>query len=92
MLDSVCKFYSEKGRFPTEEEIDSYLYNPELPPLDFIIRTGGEQRLSNFMLWQASYAEMYFEKKYWPEFSEDDLQTAIQWFLDRERRFGAVLA
>ncbi len=64
------------------------LYAPDLPDPDLIIRTSGEQRLSNFLLWQASYAEFYVTPKLWPEFTKDDLIRAIKEFEQRERRFG----
>ena len=60
------------------------------PYPDFIIRTSGEQRLSGFLSWQAAYAELYFDPVLWPDFSEQRLQTAFDWFADRERRFGQV--
>lgn len=74
----------------TEEAIESVLYTAELPPLDFIIRTGGETRLSNFMIWQAAYAELYFTDTLWPDFTEACLDEAIQSFLHRNRRFGGI--
>lgn len=64
-----------------------YMYN-ELPPIDFLIRTSGEQRVSNFMLYQLSYAEMYFSKIYFPDFSKDEFEKAIDYFNERDRRFG----
>lgn len=70
------------------ETIAANLYHPELPDADLIIRTSGEQRLSNFMLWRSAYSELYFTKKHWPEFSEDDLDEALLEFAKRERRFG----
>lgn len=74
----------------TEEAIESVLYTAELPPLDFIIRTGGETRLSNFMIWQAAYAELYFTDTLWPDFTEACLDEAIRSFLHRNRRFGGI--
>lgn len=68
--------------------INKYLYGPDLPPLDLIIRTSGEQRLSGFMLWQAAYAELKFVLKNWPAFSVQDLEEALQDYAQRERRFG----
>lgn len=59
-----------------------------LPEPDLIIRTGGEQRLSNFLTWQLVYSELYFTKKYWPEFTEKDLDEALSDFSGRQRRFG----
>lgn len=72
----------------TPELIRSHLYGPDLPDLDFIIRTSGEQRTSGFMLWQAAYAELYFSPLFWPEFSAHDLDEALQEFSNRQRRFG----
>ena len=72
----------------SEELIAENLYEPELPPLDMVIRTSGEQRLSNFMLWRASYAELYFTDTYWPDFDEAALEEALAWYQQRRRRFG----
>ncbi len=71
-----------------EELVSEYLYAPDLPPIDFIIRTSGEQRLSNFMLWRAAYSELYFTDKFWPEFSVDDLDNALSEYARRQRRHG----
>jgi undecaprenyl diphosphate synthase len=64
------------------------LYEPDIPALDLIIRTSGEQRLSNFMLWRAAYSELYFTNKHWPAFSEEDLDEALKEYAKRNRRFG----
>ena len=72
----------------TEKLIEKYLSTAGLPDPDLIIRVGGEQRLSNFVLWQGAYSELYFSKKYWPEFSEKDLDKAIKEYKIRARRFG----
>ena len=72
-----------------EEVIDANLYQP-LPPIDLVIRTSGELRISNFMLWQSAYAEFYFPKKYFPDFGPEDLDIAIEEFRKRNRRFGGV--
>lgn len=71
-----------------EELFESKLYTAGLPDPDLLIRTGGEARLSNFLLWQASYAEIYFTDTAWPDFTEDDLLAAIGSFQRRQRRFG----
>ncbi|MCX6718345.1 MAG: polyprenyl diphosphate synthase [Candidatus Staskawiczbacteria bacterium] len=71
-----------------EKLFEAYLSTTGLPTPDFIIRAGGEMRLSNFVLWQAAYAELYFSPKYWPDFSEQDLDTALAEFDKRARRFG----
>lgn len=73
----------------TPKVIREYLYHPEIPDVDFIIRTSGEQRLSNFMLWRAAYSELYFTaEKHWPAFTVEDLDKALQDYGERARRFG----
>jgi len=72
----------------TEEDFAQHLYNPEVPDLDLIIRTSGEQRLSGFFPWQGIYAELLFVKKHWPDFTKDDLDDAIIEYANRQRRFG----
>lgn len=71
-------------------DVNNLLYSYEQPNLDFIVRTGGEQRLSNFMLWQAAYAELYFTKTLWPDFKKAQLLEALKEFQSRDRRFGAI--
>lgn len=80
----------EKGLPITEETISQNLWVPELPEVDLVIRTSGEQRLSNFMLWQSAYAEIYFTDCLWPDFGDDELDAAINWFSERKRRFGGL--
>ncbi len=63
---------------------------PDTAPLDLMIRTGGEQRLSDFLLWEAAYAELWFTPRFWPDFGRDDLETALTEFKARERRFGGL--
>jgi len=75
-----------------EALIDSHLYTADLPDPDLLIRTGGEARLSNFLLWQASYAEIYFTDIMWPDFRRDAFCSAIEEFQSRERRFGKTSA
>jgi undecaprenyl diphosphate synthase len=72
----------------TPEAIEKYLYAPEIPPVDLIIRTSGEHRISNFMLWRAAYAELYFIEKHWPDFTAKDLDVALADYAQRQRRFG----
>jgi len=67
-----------------------FLYTQELPDPDLLIRTSGEMRISNFLLWQLSHAELYFPRKYWPDFKRGDLEEAIREYQRRERRFGGV--
>ena len=68
--------------------INSHLYTKNLPDVDLLIRTSGEQRISNFLLWQIAYAELYFTDVYWPDFSKDDFNLALENYKSRERRFG----
>ena len=79
----------EKGEVTTEI-FEKYLYTAGQPSPDFIIRTSGEQRLSNFMLWQCAYAEFYFPKTYWPDFDKKELIKALEEYSKRNRRFGAI--
>jgi undecaprenyl diphosphate synthase len=73
----------------TAETVESYIESARiLPPLDLLIRTSGEHRVSNFFLWEIAYAELYFTDKQWPEFGREDLMEALQDFASRERRFG----
>ena len=74
----------------TAEAIEAHLDTADLPPLDLLIRTSGEVRLSNFLLWQSAYAELYFTDKLWPEFKPADLQAALDQFARRERRYGGL--
>ncbi|MGR5340105.1 isoprenyl transferase [Vibrio astriarenae] len=73
-----------------EAVITQHLTMSDLPEVDLLIRTSGECRISNFMLWQLAYAEMYFTPVYWPDFGEDNLVEAVTWFVNRERRFGCT--
>lgn len=76
----------------TEAQLAAHLDTAGIPDPDLIIRTSGEQRLSNFLLWQAAYAELVFTPRYWPDFGPDDLDAAIETFDARERRFGGLVA
>lgn len=78
------------GREFTPRDLRNHLDVPDLPDLDLMIRTGGEIRLSNFLLWQAAYAEFVFSDKLWPDFDELDLRAALCEFAGRGRRFGAI--
>jgi undecaprenyl diphosphate synthase len=72
----------------TEDAFHAYLYKPELPDVDLLIRTSGEQRTSGFMLWRAAYAELLFVPKMWPDFTVEDLSDCISEYSRRQRRFG----
>lgn len=71
-----------------EKSLSPYLSMAYAPEPDLFIRTGGEQRISNFLIWQLAYTELYFTEKYWPDINAKDLQAAFQWYANRERRFG----
>jgi undecaprenyl diphosphate synthase len=74
----------------TQDQLAQHLSTAGMPEVDLLIRTGGEQRISNFLLWQAAYAELYFTDMLWPEFDESELSKALHWYATRERRFGKV--
>ena len=74
----------------TEEKLSAAMDHPEIPDRDLIIRTWGELRTSNFLLWESAYSELYFSKKYWPDWQPEDLKEAIEAFASRNRRYGGV--
>ena len=74
----------------TQAQLAEYLSTAHMPDPDLLIRTGGEQRISNFLLWQAAYAELYFTDVMWPEFHTPQLAMALDWYKTRKRRFGWV--
>lgn len=74
----------------TIDAISNHLYTAGLPDPDLVIRTSGELRLSNFMIWQCAYSELVFPDKYWPDFCEDDLIESIEIYKSRSRRFGSA--
>ena len=80
----------ENGQILTENECSNLLYTRNQPDVDLLIRPGGEKRLSNFLLYQMSYAELYFSDTYWPDFKLDSLVDAIYWYQNRNRRFGGL--
>ncbi len=74
----------------TEELLSRHMYTGELPDPDLVVRTSGELRLSNFLIWQSAYAEYYFAPVYWPDFGREELHKALQHFISRDRRYGLV--
>ena len=79
----------EQGITPKSlEDVKAHMQTSDLPAVDLLIRTGGEQRISNFLLWDSAYAELYFSAKFWPDFTANDLDDAIADFANRNRRFG----
>jgi len=90
IVDSIKQIIT-KGLKPdeiTEEVVSKFMYAPALADPDFIIRTSGEYRTSGFLLWESAYSELYFSKKLWPDFNEQDLDEALEEFSSRQRRFG----
>jgi undecaprenyl diphosphate synthase len=79
-----------RGERITPDSISSRLYHPDMPDPDLLIRTGGEMRISNFLLWQAAYAELWFTPVYWPDFNREHLYEAIRDYQKRDRRFGRI--
>ena len=80
----------EDGEILTDDEFSNLLYTRNQPDVDLLIRPGGEKRLSNFLLYQMSYAELYFSDIYWPDFKLESLIDAIYWYQNRNRRFGGL--
>ena len=90
IVDAVNTIITQKPTVPVSvEQFADYLYTPDVPPVDLLLRTSGEQRLSNFMLWRAAYSELMFVDKHWPDFSVADLDAALEEYAGRQRRFGS---
>ena len=92
ILDAITRFCEKKPgkRGITEKQFRKYLYDPAMHDPDLLVRTGGDKRISNFLLWQISYTELYFTDVLWPDFDKKDLQAAIEDFSKRERRYGGL--
>ena len=92
IVDAVNKMLASPDRPEkiTEQNFVNYLYAPDIPDPDLMIRTSGEMRLSNFLLWELSYSELYVTDTLWPDFGEKDIDEALQNFAARDRRFGGV--
>ena len=90
IVDAINRILREKMLEIDENSFRNYLYLPDVPDPDLIIRTSGEMRLSNFLIWQSAYSELYFTEKLWPDFTKDDFIKALENFSKRERRFGGV--
>lgn len=91
--NEICRAVAkvvEQGLEITEDTIESHLDTAGIPPVDILIRTGGEQRLSNYLLWQSSYAELFFTDTYWPDFTPEEIDSIIGAYYSRERRFGGL--
>ena len=89
-IEQAAERYARDLGTPDAKPLESYLATAGIPDPDLLIRTGGEQRISNYMLWQCAYTEFYFTEKLWPDFSEDDFNEALESFKSRDRRYGKV--
>ena len=89
IVDAARRFVAEAGPDAPDEEFGRFMYAPDMRDPELIIRTSGEQRLSNFLLWQSAYAELVFSDALWPDFGPDDLRAAFDEYSARSRRFGA---
>ena len=87
---AVQKLLKENVTTVTEQSFSEYLYTAGLPDVDMIVRTSGEKRISNFLLYQSAYAELYFTDVLWPDFNVAELEKALEWFNGRKRRYGNV--
>ena len=92
IVNSVNNYFKNKKNIKkiTEKNIESGLYTKGQPDVDLLIRTGGQQRMSNFLLWQSAYAELFFSKKLWPDFDEKIFVDALYFFQNTERKFGSI--
>lgn len=90
IVQAVNRLILEKKRLVTEEDISSHLYTAGCPEPDLIVRTGNEQRISNFLTWQSTYSEFYFSPKMWPDYTIGDVDIAVRDFAGRGRRWGGV--
>ncbi|SMO41173.1 undecaprenyl diphosphate synthase [Balnearium lithotrophicum] len=90
IVDAVNRIIGSGKEKVNLDEFKNYLYMPELPDLDLLIRTSGELRISNFLLWQSAYTELWFTDTLWPDFTEEEFKKAIEDFRKRERRFGGI--
>lgn len=89
-LNQAIKYIRENNVILDEKDIFKYLSTNKSGMVDLLIRTGGEKRLSNFLLLESCYAELYFIDKYWPDFTKNDLDNAIEYYLSRDRRYGGI--
>jgi len=91
IVNAINKIIDSKINNIDESSLSEFLYTSNIPDPDLLIRTGDEHRISNFLLWQVAYTEIYFSKVFWPDFKEKDLDAAINDFKSRERRFGKLI-
>ena len=90
LVDAVQRIVDSGVKRVSEKTIVSHLYDPEMPDPDLVIRTSGEYRVSNFLLWEMAYSELVFSETLWPDFRREHLYAAIKEYQDRDRRYGGV--
>jgi undecaprenyl diphosphate synthase len=90
IVDAVNALIAQGAKYVTEKDISTALYTGDMPDPDLVIRTSGEMRVSNFLLWQIAYSELYVTPTYWPDFRDENLREAVREFQRRERRFGGL--
>ena len=90
IVDAVNKLISKGKTAITEEDITKEIYSGAVPPPDMIVRTGGEMRLSNFLLWQSAYSELFFTDTLWPDLKNEEVDSMIETYCQRNRRYGGV--
>ena len=90
-ITHACNELIKQGKYPvTEEDICKHIYTADCPDPDLVVRTGGDLRTSNFLLWQSAYTEYYFTDVLWPDYSAEDVDEAVRVFYSRKRRYGGV--
>ena len=92
IVNAANKLIAKGKTHITEEDIQRELYTFDIPDPDLIVRTGGEYRISNFLMWQSAYSELYFTRTLWPDMTSGDVDAAVEEFYKRTRRFGGVIA
>ncbi|MBO0879226.1 MAG: di-trans,poly-cis-decaprenylcistransferase [Mycobacterium sp.] len=92
IIDAARRLAADSDRVVTEDDFKQLLYQPDLPAVDLLIRTSGERRISNFLLWYIAYSEVVFDDTLWPDFGRAQLESAVTDYGARERRFGGTTA
>ena len=90
IVSSLNKIIESKNKNINEDLVEKHLYCPEVPSPDILVRTGGEKRISNFLIWQIAYSELFFEDVQWPDFRAENLSNIIERFYERKRTFGNI--
>ena len=91
IVDACNALLTKNVKCITENDLSAHMYTSHCPDPDLIVRTAGEYRISNFLLWQCAYSEFYYTDKYWPDFNKKELLKAVESFYKRKRRFGGLI-